>query len=114
MIDLEDRSVFLVCNCKDKDHILQVTLNTDYDGDAIIIFNTCLNYKRPFYIRIWIAILYIFGRSTSFHYHFDEVLVSSALDILDLDKLFTSARAIKKIREGKKDVQRRPARAGLT
>jgi hypothetical protein len=114
MIDLEDRSVFLVCDCKDKDHILQVTLNIDDGGDAVIVFNTCLNYRRPFYMRIWIAIRYIFGRPTSFHYHFDEILISSALDIRDLDKLFTAARSIKKMREGKKDVQRRSTRASLT
>ena len=102
MIEDDNRSMFLKCDCTQSDHLLEVRLDTEwYDGEPAIVFNPLLNPRSSLFYRVWVGLRYIFGKSPRYSWHFDDVMIRDPDKIRDLNKLTSAAVAIIKIREKK-------------
>jgi len=103
MNDDSDTSIFLKCDCTLEDHLIEISLDTEfYEGEPAITFRPLLNHRSALYKRIWIAIKYIFKRPPRYSNYFDTIMVRDPQRIKDLYKLMAAAMMIIRLREHKK------------
>ena len=66
------------CECSSLNHLVRVTYDPDdtYAELGEVYVETQLNTWRPWYNRLWLAVRYVLGLSTSPYGHYDETIVS--------------------------------------
>ena len=81
------------CECGDFDHAFRFSVDPD-DGDLTL--EARLNIFLPWYKRVWLAILYVLGRSEGYGDGHYDVTVVREKDYARLVELIRSSSAIKK------------------
>lgn len=96
------------CQCGDFDHDVRFSLDTD-DGDVTV--EVRLNVFLPWWTRLWIAVLYAFGRSYGYNHGHYDVTVLRHDDFAALHEVLDQATAIRREKHRKEDERRARHRA---
>ena len=89
-----DGNHYVECSCSNDEHTLRFTIDAE---DEIIYVSTFLNHWKPWYLRVFTAIKYIFGYKCMYG-HFDNTLLRSE-QVSQLKKVISE---YEKLMRGKK------------
>jgi len=64
-------SAFIECECHSDEHVLRYTIDAE---DRVIYTSVFLKHWQSWYVRVWIAIKYVFGYKCKYG-HFDCTLM---------------------------------------
>jgi hypothetical protein len=76
-------NIFLVCECRSPEHVVQITANTMKDSDTVLYIGVQLP-KLPWHKRVVRGVKYIFGYQCKYG-HWDEAVIggSEAISLME-------------------------------
>lgn len=97
---MSNRKVYINCACETPDHLLVCSLDVYPDEEPEIWFQPLLNYRYPWYKRVWVGLQYMFNRTMPVHWHFDTLLLTEE-QVNELASLIVHYRLVQKVRRKK-------------
>ena len=102
---MDDDRIYFTCECSQKDHIVvfeiedwAVDTSPRSPEDIKLHIFPLLNPRRSFFVRLWVALRYVFNITPRYYWNFDSVIIP-ATELEPLEKMVRRALAAARVRE---------------